>query len=133
MRYAVIENGYVTNAVEADPDFATEQGWAELPDGVGIGWSWDGATFTAPPPPPPVVPDVVTMAQARLALLGAGLLSTVDATIAAMPSPQREATQIEWEFRAEVHRNSQLVLGLGAGLGLTSGQIDALFIAAAAL
>lgn len=84
--------------------------------------------------PPVLVPESVEMAQARLALLGAGLLSQVDAAIDAIADPaQREAARIAWEYRPQVHRNSQLVLSLGAALGLTNEQIDELFRQAAGL
>ncbi len=89
--------------------------------------------YTPPPPAPPGVPQAVTMRQARLALLGAGILSSIDAAIDAMPSPQKEAARIEWEYSQEVHRDQPLVLALAPALGLTDAQIDALFIAASAL
>ena len=84
-------------------------------------------------PPPPPVPSVVTMRQARLALLGAGLLPLVDAAIAALPSPQREAALIEWDYSSEVHRDRAFVLTLAAALGLSAEQLDALFVVAASL
>ena len=75
--------------------------------------------------------NTVTMRQARLALLGAGLLTHVDAAIAAIPDPvQRTAAQIEWEYATVIERNSLLVQSLAAGLGLTAPAIDALFEAA---
>ncbi len=70
---------------------------------------------------------VVTMRQARLALLSAGVLSAIDAVISGMPSPQKEAAQIEWEYAATVNKHSPLVVGLADGLGLTADQIDELF------
>lgn len=79
------------------------------------------------------VPQVVTMRQARLALLGAGLLPGVAAAINALSSPQKEAAQIEWEYSQTVERNREFVLLLGAALGLTALQLDSLFTAAAAL
>ena len=82
------------------------------------------------PDPAPVVPAIVSMRQARLALLSAGLLASVDAAIAALPSPQREAAQIDWEYATEVRHASPLIAALGPALGLTDAQIDALFIAA---
>ena len=78
-------------------------------------------------------PQVVTMRQARLALLGAGLLDDVDAAINSLPSPQKEAARIEWEYAAEVQRNSGLVLGLGEALGLDAAGLDALFVEASKL
>ena len=41
------------------------------------------------------VPQTVTMRQARLALLGAGLLAGVDAAIASLPEPDKSAAIIE--------------------------------------
>jgi hypothetical protein len=86
-----------------------------------------------PTPDPNPVPDSVTMRQARLALFGAGKLAAVDAAIASMPSPYKEAAQIEWEFSGEVRRRQPLVLQLGPALGLTTEQIDNLFRQAATL
>lgn len=84
------------------------------------------------PPPQPVT--AVTMRQARLALLGAGLLDSVEAAIAAIPDPvQRKAAQVEWEYAAIVERNSTLVQQLAPALGLTEAQMDELFAVAARL
>lgn len=78
-------------------------------------------------------PSVVTMRQARLALLGAGLLASVDAAIDSLPSPQKEEARIEWEYATEVQRSSGLVPMMGAALGLDDAGLDALFVTAAAL
>ena len=79
------------------------------------------------------VPEVVTMRQARLALLGAGLLSQVDVTINAMPAPHDAALRIWWEYSTTVERNNATVLQLASALQLTSQQLDALFVQAAGL
>lgn len=129
-RFAIIDAGRVTNIVEADSDFAQAQGWIPA-EGASIGDLWDGEVFTPAPPPPPAVPAAVTMRQARLALLGAGLLDDVDAAIAALPSPQKEAAKIEWEYSQEVQRHNGVVAALGPLLGLTDAQIDDLFLTAA--
>lgn len=81
----------------------------------------------------PVVPQVVTMRQARLALNAAGLLASVNSTIASMPGPTGEAARIEWEFSSTVERHKSLVVSLTPALGLTDAQIDQLFITAATL
>jgi hypothetical protein len=75
------------------------------------------------------VPAVVTMRQARLALLQVGLLSQVNTAVAAAD----EATKITWEFSSEVQRNNALVSTLAAALTLTSQQLDDLFTLAATL
>lgn len=80
------------------------------------------------------VPYVVTMRQARLALLAAGKLSGISAAIDAIPdAAQREAARITWEYSTEVQRHNGLVAQLGPALGLTEEQVDALFVAAKGL
>ena len=79
------------------------------------------------------VPQSVTMRQARLALLAAGLLDSVNAAIAAMPTPERSAAVIEWEYAQTVDRASAFTQQLAAGLNLTAEQLDALFTQAAGL
>ncbi len=106
----------------------------DLPDLIeattgGIGWLWDGTTLTAPPSPPTPVPTSVTMRQARLALLAAGLLDSVETAITAAGV----AAKIEWDYATEVQRSSGLVPAMATALGMTEAQIDALFVAASTL
>ena len=79
---------------------------------------------TAPP-----VPQSVTMRQARLALLGAGLLDDVEVAITAAGP----AAKIEWDYATEVQRSSGLVPAMATALGMTPAQIDALFVTASGL
>lgn len=51
MKYAIIKNGKVENIVVATPEYAAQQGWAECPEGVNIGWNFDGSGEPLPPPP----------------------------------------------------------------------------------
>ena len=80
-----------------------------------------------------VVPDRVTMRQARLALLAAGKYSNITGIINTLPVNQREAAAIEWEYALFISRKSALVSLLGTSLGFNSSQLDALFIAAASI
>lgn len=90
----------------------------------------EGALDAEPPPPPPPIPSRVTMRQARLALLGEGLLAQVDAAVASVPGAAGDAARIEWEYALSVERNSPLVASLTSALGLTAEQLDALFTTA---
>lgn len=105
--------------------------WMECPDNCTIEWSFDGTTFTAPviPEPDPYIPDVVSMRQARLALLQAGLLTQINNAVDA----GSEADKITWEYATEVHRNDALVTNLSSALNLTEQQLDDLFTLAASL
>ena len=77
---------------------------------------------------------VVTMRQARRALLDAGLLDQVDAAIAAIAdATERRQAEIDWEYATTVERLWPWVQTLGAALGLTAEVLDALFEQAATL
>ena len=75
------------------------------------------------------VPQQVTMRQARLALLSAGLLDDVEMVITAAG---REA-QLEWEYAAVVDRSNPAVAIVQQQNALTDAQIDDLFREAAKL
>lgn len=79
------------------------------------------ATIPAPIPTP--IPTVVTMRQARLALLQVNLLTTVSAAIAA----GNDADKITWEYAAEVRRDDDLVTNMAATLNLDAAALDGLF------
>lgn len=83
--------------------------------------------------PTPIVPQVVTMRQARLALLQAGLLDDVESVMNSLPEPDRSAAHIEWNYSSEVHRNKPFVKLLGQALDLDDDAIDQLFITAEAI
>lgn len=88
--------------------------------------------YVAPPTP---VPQSVTKRQARLALLGAGLLDDVEAAIENITDPmQKRVAQIDWETADSVERSWPMLVQLAKGmLGMTDQQLDELFIAAATL
>ena len=133
MRYAFVENGVVADCVQVPPETIFRRDYAEkfisAPDDCGPGWTYDGTDFSAPAPPPAIVPLVVTMRQARLALLGAGLLQTVNDAVAAAG----DVARIEWEYAQEVRRDWPTLIALQGAVGLSDAQIDALFVAAASL
>jgi hypothetical protein len=80
-----------------------------------------------------LIPESVTMRQARQAMLSAGILAQVDALIAAMPGEEGESARIDWNHAQEVKREWPLIGALGPQMGLTEQQIDDLFIYAATI
>jgi hypothetical protein len=103
-----------------------------------VGWLYVGGAFSAPVIVPPV-PQQVTAFQARAALhlmpgkvAPATLLDDVNAavTAAAVGNP---VAALAWEYATVVTRQGVLVASIGGGLGLTSAELDAVFIAAAAI
>jgi hypothetical protein len=89
----------------------------------------EGATVEPYAEPPTPIPAIVTMRQARLALLQGDLLTKVNATIAS----GSEADKITWEFATEVKRDDLLVHNMATTLNLTETDLDNLFILAVTL
>lgn len=100
------------------------------------GYEWIVLPYITPPVvvPAPSVPAEVTRRQAKQALLLAGLLGSVQGAIDAIPdATQRSLAQIEWDDSQVFERDRPLLITLATALGLTSEQLDALFITAATL
>lgn len=81
-----------------------------------------------------VVPQTVTMRQAKLALLQVGLLSTVNTAIAGIAdNAERDRVLIEWEYAQELDRNWPTLLAVAGALGMNDSQVDNLFVLAGGL
>ncbi len=97
-RHAIIEEGIVTNLVEASAKFAKSQDWIACPD-ADIGWAWDGEQFV-PPAPEPIRPDqllaqIVQATQTRLDAFAQGrnydgILSACSYATSTVPKFQTE-------------------------------------------
>jgi len=82
----------------------------------------------------PIVPQLVSRRQARQALFLAGHLDSVPAIITAIPNAnQKRLAEIEWQDSLSFDRNWPLVIQIATSLGMSSAQLDALFIHAASL
>ncbi|WP_225783326.1 hypothetical protein [Xenophilus sp. Marseille-Q4582] len=120
---------------EVDPQaLGRPEGWRAI-DGEGgaIGDTWDGTAFVRPlvPEPEPVVPESVTRAQGKAALVQAGLWAGVLAYVASIADPTQQAlAEIALHDTQEWRRDSPFLAACAVGLGLTPEQLDALFIAA---
>lgn len=123
-----IINTILVNSLEDFPNLVD----ASVGGSIGDSITSDGKLFPAPISKP--VPSQVTMRQARLALLQAGLLDDVEVAIDAItPESDRVAARIEWDYSSVVERNKGLVAALGASLGLVKEQLDELFYVAGKL
>lgn len=76
---------------------------------------------------------MVTMRQARLALLQEGYLSQIEDAINLIPEPDKSKVQTEWEYSAVVQRGSVWVAIMQPALGLSDEQMDDLFKLASTL
>lgn len=156
-RYAIISaTGAVINVTLWDgvTPWKPELGQAVLaPEGVGIGWRYEGGDFVAPviAPTTPTVPAEVWTYQAKTVMAltsleslglsgeafglpaGATLYDAVLAAVASLPEQQRLIATIQLEGAPGTRRDAPLLASLAGPLGLTDAMIDQLFIAAAAV
>lgn len=133
MRIALIENGVVVNIILAGDGYAAPDGLLAVEtEEAGIEWRYNGGTFSPPAATPvaPGVPESVALWQARAILAQQGLLDNANAAVAASDDPVLKAV---WEYGNHISRSSPGLIALGATLGMSDAQIDALFVAAGAL
>lgn len=121
----------VLNVTEVAKDSMTEiDGKPLIPcdDQVGIGDVYDpvGKTFTRPAPPPEKVPERVSALRFRLALNAAGLRDAVEQAVKAAGG---DAVDL-WEYAADIERAHKMVIQIAGAIGVTSTQLDDLFLSA---
>lgn len=86
-----------------------------------------------PPAAPTPVPAEVPMWSIRAILDLAGLTPSIDAILAQLPEPDRTIVNRVWQYGNYIRRDSPTIASLGSALGKTEDEVDAYFIAAAAL
>ena len=150
MKFTNIKDLKYVTADKARIDlFATCEEYGEIPMTLNLVDTEDIHTFVKPdgsevpleqycktleigayiePEPIIIIPQVITMRQARLQLLEVGLLDDVEALV----SLDRKS-QIEWEYASEVYKESPLIESVKEAMSLTDKQIDDMFIAASKL
>lgn len=79
-----------------------------------------------PEAPPEEVPAWRVKAVAKLM----GLTDSIDAVLASLPEPQRTVATFAWNEGNVISRTSPTTVALGQALGLTSAQIEEIFIQA---
>lgn len=142
MLHAILNNNtveYVYN-IESDEEIRDLMSKNQLVVNVddyevppAAGWILQGV-MVVPPIVAAVVPEKVTPRQIRIALTLAGISeSFIDSAIDALSEPNRSVAKITWEYSTEIFRDNPLILSLAPAMGLTSEQVDGLFIQAAKL
>ena len=128
MKYAIIENGIVANIAVSNAPLVAN--WVDG-SGAQIGDEYVGGEFVRPVIVDPV-PESVTRRQAKVALFQAGRLDEVEAGIEAIADPiTKRIAKLDWSEAQEFRRDWPLLNQLAAGMGITDGQLDELFRAAA--
>lgn len=77
------------------------------------------------------IPNSISMAQARIALIDMGLIDKVQSTLAAIPDGKERAKALAWwEYAQTVERDHVTVKVLIKTLELSEAQVDELFLLA---
>lgn len=88
-------------------------------------WIDEGNTPNPYVPPPPAIPQQVPMWAVRTVLQNDSLFDQADALV---KSSTDNALKNVWEYGNFADRNSNAIATLSAALGLTSEQVDQMFI-----
>jgi hypothetical protein len=92
--------------------------------------SWDGGQWVVSAIPV-VVPESVPAHHLRRALRAFGMLASVTAYMSALPDD--DEMRESWEYAPYFRRDALGIEAARVALGLTSAQVDALFVAAGAV
>lgn len=106
-------------------------GELELPDNTAESvWEEKLAVYLKPPEQEF---KTITPRQVRLQLLKVGITSemVISAIESYIPDPEQTLAKIEWEYSIGFERNAPFVDGVSQVLGLTSEQVDNLWLEAA--
>lgn len=93
-------------------------------------WMEAGNSPLPPDEDSQVIPHVVSMRQARRALIENGMIDQVNAAISLMTGKEGAIARNEWEYATTVERDSPLVQALSVSLPLSSEELDTLFLLA---
>lgn len=134
-------SGKLTGGFNQDLQASQENNYIEVTEDKCLNWviyqansSRDGIEIAPIVPPIPVVPQEVAMWQAQTIMENAGLTAGVNSYIASLPTAtDRNKANAKLLFSSTMHRDDPFLAQASGALGLTSQQIDQMFIDAAAL
>jgi hypothetical protein len=129
-QYKVLRSGMIrrgaADAAVYIPQSPANRDYAEF-----LAWQDAGGVPDIEPEPPASIPSPVSRFQARAALHLAGQLAAVEALMQSPSTPV--LARLAWQEAIEFRRESPTVAAMGAALGMSDADIDALFVAAAAI
>ena len=95
---------------------------------------YDNGFVTIEPEQPLIIPQTISLRQARELLIRQGLFETVQNLIDNMEDPvEKLIIQNYWEYSTVFERDNAVVIQMSNRLGLTDKQLDELFIEASKL
>lgn len=133
--FARIENGIVAEIIDVNPQgrFHPSLVWVECDEAIQPGWLYDGEKFAPPVPvePEAYVPQQVTRAQGKAALITSGLWSDVESYVDSITDPTEKALAlVALNDTTHWQRSSPFLNSAAAALGLSDEDLDNLFIQA---
>ena len=124
-------------ATDAAPPTTSETTTPGQPRANWQGHEWAVWPYVAPPAEVPLaapVPDAITRAQGKAALIHADLMPAVQQFIASIADPKdRALAEVTMNDADTWRRDNAFLNAAGGALGLTSAQIDDLFRQAATI
>lgn len=131
MKAHVIQDGIVINTILVDSlDFMP--GLVDASNGGKIGDIYADGVFTTPEPAV-TVPESITPRQGMLILSRYNLLTPVQSALASLEGQEGVEARIDFERANEWKRDWPLLIGMATQFGLSSAQIDQMFVEASQL
>ena len=98
-----------------------------------VGWTLNGTSWVEGALPPSSIKSV-TPRQMRIALVSSGVaIETIEGMIDALEEPAKSVTKITWEYSTLFERDNATLNAMAPLLGLTSTDVDNLFLLASTL
>jgi len=134
MRYAIVQDGKVVNIVEASPRVAEANGWADLPDGAGIGDTYADGQFTRAVADNVPTFEPVPRHVAKMAAIQIGLWPALVAYLDRIKDPtQRAMAEIALHESPMWFRDMVFLADAAQVMGVSPGTLDELFNVAATI